>query len=58
MNYEQLSFGLPTKIKVSPMVKVVTYYKAYDALAYLAEVGGYLGIFVGLSIFDLLCAVG
>ena len=35
-----------------------TMYEEYDMYTYLAELGGYLGIFVGLSIYDLICLLG
>lgn len=46
------------KIRMASVLEVITQYEAYDLSTYLAEVGGYLGLFVGLSVFDLVCLLG
>ena len=40
-------FQLPSQ------VKIFTYHYLYDGTYFLADVGGYLGLFLGFSVFSL-----
>ena len=41
------------QIKFTPMMEAVEQYMSYPALTYFAELGGYAGVFLGLSLLQL-----
>ena len=44
-------------LQLPGLVKLYTYHYLYDGTDFLADVGGYLGLFLGFSVFTLVEAV-
>ncbi len=42
-----------TRIQVDPVVKMYSYHYLYTWSDFLADLGGYLGLFLGLSVFSV-----
>ena len=49
--------GLSAQVTIDNKVILKEQYINYQALSFLAESGGYVGIYLGLSIFDLVKTV-
>ena len=52
-NSEESDTTTLTRIEFPSKVKVIQAYPAYTILSLVAEVGGYVGLFLGVSVLDL-----
>ena len=45
------------KIFLEPHLKIEEQYRSYTLISFLAELGGYGGIFLGFSVSDVACLI-